>query len=705
MIPMRAIKGFRRALSGFSQQLAIALALVALAASGLASLPALTTIRSGLDEQLQLQLQGAEQTAKALLLADIQQMDMLTEVFAGRPTLLRLIGQGESPDLDAYLAQLLSPSGMSWLAVQDARATTVASAGSSALPLTEMPSGSFGPQVVFIDGRLALVSARLITAPAEPGPLGRLMVGRWLDDEFASRLASNGGFEVGIYVLSAEAVSTSPQPGAASHGSITWMAASTGLRSAGGQAAAADSLSLASFPLDQLVQSPPVNVEVSIDSTWLRQLERRSLLTLVLNTLGVATLGIIAGLIYAGRISRPLSQLTVAAKDMADGSLAAPVPKISGPSEVRSLARVLEGSRLSLLQSVEDLRRAKSWSENLIQSIGEGVITYDAGGRVTFFSQGAERILGRSEVDVVGKSLDEVLPAADDRKRSISDSLSAASGRIRLRVYSGDGRDLALEMTHSRLGPPGVPGMQQALVIRDVSEEAAVHNLRSYFLANISHEFRTPLSALAASIELMMDESQALTVEEMGELVNSIHMSTLGLQTLVDNLLESTTIEAGKFVIRPRQTNLKQVIDNAARMMSPLMKRRQQRLVIAKPLPEMSLVGDPSRLTQVFVNLLSNASKYSPLGENVEIEVKRDDDRLTVMIRDRGPGISRVDRDLLFHRFVRLGVQDESQYGIGLGLWVTKAIVEGHGGQVGVRSRQGGGSEFWFTLPCSQEGT
>jgi len=246
-------------------------------------------------------------------------------------------------------------------------------------------------------------------------------------------------------------------------------------------------------------------------------------------------------------------------------------------------------------------------------------------------------------------------------------------------------------------------GCDTVLVLRDLTEEQAAKNLQSNFLGNISHEFRTPLSALNASVELLLEDLEELSYAEIAQLLNSIHFSVTGLQTLIDNLLESTSIEAGQFHIRRRKTNLHQVADEALHVMRPLLTRRQQTLTryIPRRLPIVKV--DPTRLTQVLVNLISNASKYSPIGSTIELTLRVDHkSTFYVMVADSGPGIPETNREDIFRRYVRLGDKDEAQYGVGLGLSVVKAIIEQHGGQITVEDRPGGGSIFWFTLPVEE---
>jgi two-component system phosphate regulon sensor histidine kinase PhoR len=170
-------------------------------------------------------------------------------------------------------------------------------------------------------------------------------------------------------------------------------------------------------------------------------------------------------------------------------------------------------------------------------------------------------------------------------------------------------------------------------------------------------------------------------------------------------LLESSSIEAGRFVLRHQLVDLDQVIDSAAQVVQPLLERRRQTLAVSEPAFLPPLVGDAARLTQVLVNLLGNASKYSPMDAPIDLEVTRQGSYLRVAVADRGPGIPREERETLFRRFVRGHAGTGEQYGIGLGLYVVKSAVEAHQGRVGVDDYPGGGSLFWFELPIAETST
>jgi PAS domain S-box-containing protein len=338
-------------------------------------------------------------------------------------------------------------------------------------------------------------------------------------------------------------------------------------------------------------------------------------------------------------------------------------------------------------------------ADDLIQSITEGIILLDSDGQVTFFNRSAERIIGWTVEDALGKSIDEILYPEVGKGKFI-DHLTSTEKMSLVNIINRRGDEIMLAVTSAHLNSPASLPSKIALVFRDVTEEDAAQRLRSYFLANISHEFRTPLSALKASVELLLEEIEDLSKAETIELVKSLHFSVTGLQTLIDNLLESVSIEAGRFHIRRRPTDLHDLVADAHQLMQPLLERRNQQLLTDIPADIPIAEVDPMRLTQVLVNLISNASKYGPMDKPIDLQVRPENvSMLRFSVSDQGSGISAVDQENVFRRFIRLDEKDKAQFGVGLGLSVVKTIVESHGGRVGLEERPGGGSIFWFTLP------
>jgi PAS domain S-box-containing protein len=371
--------------------------------------------------------------------------------------------------------------------------------------------------------------------------------------------------------------------------------------------------------------------------------------------------------------------------------------------EVTLLANALESAREDLKRTLAELRREKAWTDHLLEAIVEGIVTLDRKGHITFFSHGAERITGWQRDEVLGMRCDQIFtPLETDEP--FSQLMPAPGRREKIPVELRDGRQAVLAVTGARLLPTEGGAARVALVFRDISEEEAIHRLLGHFLANVAHEFRTPLSALAASVELLVDQAPDLSAAELEELLNSLYLGVLGLQTLIDNLLESASIEAGHFRVHPRPSNLGEIIAAAIRTMQPLLDKHEQRLAVELPAAIPVVCADPRRTAQVLVNLLSNASKYGPDEAEIQIAAAVRGAWIRVTVADSGPGVPTGYRKDLFRRFVQPAPgNDRAQVGAGLGLSVVKAIVEGHGGAVGVDDRADGGSTFWFTLPKADE--
>jgi signal transduction histidine kinase len=234
--------------------------------------------------------------------------------------------------------------------------------------------------------------------------------------------------------------------------------------------------------------------------------------------------------------------------------------------------------------------------------------------------------------------------------------------------------------------------------MRDETEVEAVRRMRDAVLANISHEFRTPLSAQLASIELLLDRLAELPTAQIAQLVYSLQRGALRVTQLIDNLRESVRIEAGQGSIRRQAVMLDDVVEEAVDMTRPLLDQRAQEVVLDLPYPLPAIQGDASRLTQVMVNLLANASKFAPTGTPISIGGIVREHELSLWVDDQGPGLPAVAGQALFGRFVRAPDGEPEQNGMGLGLWIVKSIVERHGGHVDAQTRPVG-TRMCVTLP------
>lgn len=355
-------------------------------------------------------------------------------------------------------------------------------------------------------------------------------------------------------------------------------------------------------------------------------------------------------------------------------------------------------------QPYDALNKKQAWIDQILGAIQEGIVTLDDRGHVTFFSRRAELLTGRHGAEVLGRHCDDVFPVAENEP-PFSQLLPLPGDGRKFTVDTGDGRTVTLHVQRIQLRLSDEETTETVLILRDMNEAGTIDHLLSHFLADITHEFRTPLAALAASIELLRDKASDLTQGEQQELLTSLHLGILGLQTLVDNLLEATNLQSGQFQVSPQPAQLGTIIRDAVLLMRPLVEKYRQRLTVEIPADLPSVRVDPQRIGQVLVNLLSNATKYGPEGNEIAIEAKVVPGWVRITVADRGPGIPPQSLENLFGRFVHFDSgPGQDQHGMGLGLWIVDAVVGAHGGKVGVDPRPGGGSIFWFTLPLI-EGT
>jgi PAS domain S-box-containing protein len=665
-----------------------------------AGLPAYLLVRQALKEQAWARVAAGRRATLAVLESEQANMVNLAFHTAQRPTIQNLVLSGELKSLEQYLDEYILGVGLDFIVISDASNRALASSPSSlpVLSITEPGDAQFYVEKASAPG-LVLAASQFIPAVQEPEFI--VTIGKYLDQEFVEQLASETWFEQSI-LINGKRISTSLQEPTEG---IEKKAPAQALNQGGSNHAIFQTTDLQYYTVQLPITDPKENMiavfEIALPVSDLAIADRNAIRILVLSTTFVISIGSVVAYLYANRLSAPLKELTNAAQRISSGDYSKPIPVLNEPYEITLLASTFEQSRINTAQNLEKLIIEKTWSNTLIQSISEGIVVIDNAGKITTFNKGAASITGWKEGEALFQPIDQILPLKDGQG-VLMDCVNWNSGQTQITIFSKGHEELTLSVNAVTINYPNTKSEHTLLVLRNITEEIASDRIRSYFLANISHEFRTPLSALKASVELLVDEIEDVSMSEIVELLSSIHYSVTGLQTLIDNLLESTSIEAGKFQIRRQPTDFNKVISDSVRIMRPLLNRRHQSLECYEPSEIPPVMIDPTRLTQVMVNLLSNASKYSPVEEQIELNLQiLDNDTLRVSVADHGPGIPLPNRKNIFSRFVRLDSRDGSQYGVGLGLSVVKTIVEEHGGKVGIEDCPGGGATFWFTIPLN----
>jgi len=237
-------------------------------------------------------------------------------------------------------------------------------------------------------------------------------------------------------------------------------------------------------------------------------------------------------------------------------------------------------------------------------------------------------------------------------------------------------------------------------------EALAANRHKSAFLANMSHELRTPLNAVIGFSEVLLEKVFGELNEKQVEYLNDIHNSGKHLLSLINDILDLSKIESGRLELSPSTFELSVTINNALVLMRDRAQRAGVELVLEIGDEVGTIAADERKLKQILINLLTNAVKYTKDGGSVTLRAQRLDDAMQIAVADTGIGIAPKDRDAIFEEFRQVGDEwARSREGTGLGLALTKRLVELHGGRIWVESELGRGSTFTFIVPVNAQRT
>jgi signal transduction histidine kinase len=613
---------------------------------------------------------------------------------AGRPTINRLLAEDAGTDIAPVLRRTCEASGVDSCAL--VIGTDVATASGPDVPWPQVLAVQAEQGERFLAAPASLPTALLgASAPIPNHPSARIVVIRWLGADLERQLSKRAGLEVRI--VSYRAYTLAPDDAFAR------------LHAAGladGRSAAAHikdpDIYASSYPVIASTGEAIALLESRVPShdidTSVGRLVRRLLLTAAI----LGLMGVAVGVFLGRQVASPVRDLTDAAVRLGHGDFSTSIPT-RGAAEVGALAHTMEEMRRNLVELTSALRRREAEARAVLGGIVEGVYAVDDARRITFLNPQAEKLLGVRGEEAIGKFCGDVLqPCSIDGVRPcdsfcpILEARTAPSARAVERLSPTGGSPRTAVIT-SAAPAEGL----QVQVIRDETELEAVRRARDTVLANISHEFRTPLAAQLASIELLRDGLDTMDVAERGSLLQSLEHGALRLTRLIDNLLESVRIESGQLGIRRQTVTLAESIDDARALIGSLMFQRHQSLAVDLPEDLPSIEGDGPRLTQVFVNLFANASKFAPEGSTVRVGARRDDGTISAWVEDEGPGVPEGERGLIFDRFRRGAELEPEPGGLGLGLWISKSIVERHGGRIEVARTAAERTRFTLTLPLA----
>lgn len=364
----------------------------------------------------------------------------------------------------------------------------------------------------------------------------------------------------------------------------------------------------------------------------------------------------------------------------------------------KALLNVLEDSEKSRKQ----LAKEKELTTTIINNFVDGLIILDAKGVIQEVNQKAQDVFHLKESDVQGQPIiilrkyPAIAPAVklifSRQKVALihEKDFSPATG-LTFEVST-----VALESKGSNLG--------FLVVFHDVSREKHIQKMKTDFVSIVAHQLRTPLSAIKWSIKMILDGELGKVSSQQKDWLNKTYQSNERMITLVNDLLNVSRIEEGRFLYNLQETDLREIINNVLRNNNDLIQRKHLKISFrgkTKKLPKVKV--DAEKIQLVAQNLITNAIHYTPEGGNITVAIDLQEGNLLVSVKDTGIGISKADQAKVFQRFFRARNAIKTRTnGTGLGLFIAKNIVEAHHGKIWFVSKLGKGTTFYFTVPYSK---
>ncbi len=442
-------------------------------------------------------------------------------------------------------------------------------------------------------------------------------------------------------------------------------------------------------------------VRVGISQSAVKDALTAIYLRLGIGALIVAALAALFSLLVARRISRPLQDIKAAAERIAQGDLDNRLPE----SEFEEMAGVSESMNLmagQLDERFKNAARQRIEQQAIVSSMIEGVIAIDVDQRVMSLNAAAANLLCLKADDAVGRTILE-LTRNNDLQRLVAKTFTVGEpveGDIGIGDIAGNGRYLQAHGTLLR--DPGGHSLGALVVLNDVTRLRKLESVRRDFVANVSHELKTPITSIKGFIETLID-NESMSTEERRRFLDIIARQSNRLHAIIEDLLRLSRIEqeSERGEIPLELGNIGEVIKAAIAACEP-QARTKGVTIRANDTATLRARINPPLLEQALVNLIDNAIKYSDPGTEVAVTGAVNDRLVTIAVRDQGSGVAKEHLPRLFERFYRVDrARSREQGGTGLGLAIVKHIILAHGGNVTVQSEIGQGSTFTISLSRS----
>jgi two-component system phosphate regulon sensor histidine kinase PhoR len=417
--------------------------------------------------------------------------------------------------------------------------------------------------------------------------------------------------------------------------------------------------------------------------------------TLIVTDLFILLVTALAVFALVRRINEPLRMMDYAARRYAGGDLDFRF-SISEPEEVRSLAETLNAMAAQLRTRIDVISGQRNELETILSSMIEGVLLIDEDGTIRNANNAATKLFGLRRESVEGQTLIGALRNSE-LDRLFQEVIE--EGRIVERsvtVYSQRLTHLQVHGTLVSSASGDTAGV--LLVLNDITRLKTLENVRKDFVANVSHELKTPITSIKGFIETLIDGA-AEDPRSLSEFLHIILNQTNRLNAIIEDLLTLSRLERDNLPVELSEIDVYGLCQRAIDACSSQASQRDVRVHLERDRQD-AIVASPSLLEQAVVNLIDNAVKYSDPKSEVSVCPRVDDEEVSIAVVDHGIGIPESEQPRIFERFYRVDkARSRDLGGTGLGLSIVKHICRAHGGEVALTSTPGGGSTFTIRLP------
>jgi two-component system phosphate regulon sensor histidine kinase PhoR len=419
---------------------------------------------------------------------------------------------------------------------------------------------------------------------------------------------------------------------------------------------------------------------------------------IVLSGLIIAGIGVMLSLFLSHRIRRPIEQIKEGAKCFAKGDFQCRLP-VSYLEEIGGLSEALNQMAAELRARINTITSQRNELEAVLSSMVEGVIAADMEEHILSMNRAAGEIFECDPLEAQGRSIQEMIRNPDFQKL-VSETLGTEEPVQKDLVFYAKEEERVLSSYATSLKDAENKRKGILVVLNDVTRLRKLENVRRDFVANVSHEIKTPITAIKGFVETLRDGA-AKSPKDAARFLQIVEKHVERLEAIVEDLLSLSRIEGEekKSEIGLEYGSVKEVLLAAAQAVQVKADSKKIPLRISCG-EDIKVKINPPLIEQALVNLLDNAIKYSEPGKEVHVDVEDKEKEILIHVHDQGCGIERIHLDRLFERFYRVDkARSRKLGGTGLGLAIVKHIMQAHGGSVSVKSRPGLGSTFTLHLP------